>query len=964
MVIDKLMLDAYSIEVHHVLMFLREKSLVLVTDYVRAKSIVRETRRHPHLDKIVQLLESGRNLARSAFKAPDVNYTLIADCLLFDRRIIVPSTLQQSILNYLHAVHISINVDIELVANSCSECMKHSHDSPKLRNYDWERIHIDYAGPAAGKMLFIIVDAYSNWLEVKNTRSMTTTAILDEMSAIYGALLHIIPQLMDIQNHQMVKGALNAIPTKSDSLQQNLNEFIQQYRKAPYYRIFTCTAVIRAKYTCMLRSCPARRFANPRMDKWLPATILTRLGDLHYYEIVYFGKCFKRHEITAVKSRNTSAAIRNAFAVADCSVLHYVEEHFCELRLLWGVAAASSQDVYTFKKYPYPQNLSFGYVLAGRTGFDSRRVRFQIFASGNRAGRCRWSAVFLGDLPFLPPSHSGAAPYSPLFTHIGPEDLAISSTSFISSPYNEGAAVVWWSDYYPLTKATGFDSRGGHPDCCIRGNVAVVIGRVFSEYSHSVDAPSPPHFHLIGAYAHTSLLVRWHNLRTLRTPTKNTTTPTTNTTTPTTNTTNPTTNTTTPTTNTTTPTTTPPIQQQNTTTPTTITTTPTTNTTTPTTNTTTTKLAIVPRTASLIASDKSRRNICKPLYEHSPCCDESLKAGVAIARRYTIRQTDTTPELDGISHYILFSVHNTPTKSARQEYFKQIQDAGDCVKRLQHDSGRRRRKEVPRRDVEQRRARCLGYVARRDPNEPDTASGLKIQMKQTLISLHTPAKRWIPVRQSALRNLLSSRLCKNPLHRPAIGDEYAKQRADIEQRDAGRVVVSSSGHQREKLKHKWMCPIADSRLPETASGAMSKISADCEEGKARCLAKRGHARREVKVGGVERIEFATPVRPPADRICGGQRALASRRTAAWSYPPAICAAFTVHDWLAPNVPRLHAPAPCRVKAVHEQMSTSQFNLRKKSLLLQAYILRGTLIDTLPVKLVTMDGKVFPYLNAE
>ncbi|KAJ8877110.1 hypothetical protein PR048_021562 [Dryococelus australis] len=35
----------------------------------------------------------------------------------------------------------------------------------------------------------------------------------------------------------------------------------------------------------------------------------------------------------------------------------------------------------------------------------------RIFASGNRVGRCRWSAGFLGDLPFHPLFHSGAAPY-------------------------------------------------------------------------------------------------------------------------------------------------------------------------------------------------------------------------------------------------------------------------------------------------------------------------------------------------------------------------------------------------------------------------------------------------------------------------------------------------------------------------------------------------------------------------
>ncbi|KAJ8865755.1 hypothetical protein PR048_033276 [Dryococelus australis] len=38
----------------------------------------------------------------------------------------------------------------------------------------------------------------------------------------------------------------------------------------------------------------------------------------------------------------------------------------------------------------------------------------RIFARRNRAGRCRWSAGFLGDLPFTPPLHSSAAPSSPL----------------------------------------------------------------------------------------------------------------------------------------------------------------------------------------------------------------------------------------------------------------------------------------------------------------------------------------------------------------------------------------------------------------------------------------------------------------------------------------------------------------------------------------------------------------------
>ncbi|KAJ8894521.1 hypothetical protein PR048_007178 [Dryococelus australis] len=61
----------------------------------------------------------------------------------------------------------------------------------------------------------------------------------------------------------------------------------------------------------------------------------------------------------------------------------------------------------------------------GPTGFDSRRNRSRILACGNRAGRCRWSVGFLGDLPFPPPLQSSAAPYSPSFTLISSQDLDV-----------------------------------------------------------------------------------------------------------------------------------------------------------------------------------------------------------------------------------------------------------------------------------------------------------------------------------------------------------------------------------------------------------------------------------------------------------------------------------------------------------------------------------------------------------
>ncbi|KAJ8873631.1 hypothetical protein PR048_024453 [Dryococelus australis] len=48
------------------------------------------------------------------------------------------------------------------------------------------------------------------------------------------------------------------------------------------------------------------------------------------------------------------------------------------------------------------------------------------------------------------------------------------------------------------------------------------------------------------------------------------------------------------------------------------------------------------------------------------------------------------------------------------------------------------------------------------------------------------------------------------------------------------------------------------------------------------------------------------------------------------------------------------------KAVHDKVSTFEINLRKKSLPLPAYILKGTMSDVCPMMLVTMEGKVVPH----
>ncbi|KAJ8876005.1 hypothetical protein PR048_023913 [Dryococelus australis] len=81
-------------------------------------------------------------------------------------------------------------------------------------------------------------------------------------------------------------------------------------------------------------------------------------------------------------------------------------------------------------------------------------MRSRIFACGNHAGR--WSACFLGDLPFSPPLHIGTASYSPHLTLIGSQDLDLDvesrpnifTHSILTSfhPHFHSNIIIKWQD--------------------------------------------------------------------------------------------------------------------------------------------------------------------------------------------------------------------------------------------------------------------------------------------------------------------------------------------------------------------------------------------------------------------------------------------------------------------------------------------------------------------------------------
>ena len=105
-------------------------------------------------------------------------------------RVVVPTPGQATMLKLLHSSHNGvvnmkvlarpyiwwpgIDQQIENIAQHCGQCEENARQQTRapLRPWlfshkPWSRVHVDYAGPTEGKMILVVVDAYSKWIEAK-----------------------------------------------------------------------------------------------------------------------------------------------------------------------------------------------------------------------------------------------------------------------------------------------------------------------------------------------------------------------------------------------------------------------------------------------------------------------------------------------------------------------------------------------------------------------------------------------------------------------------------------------------------------------------------------------------------------------------------------------------------------------------------------------------------------------------
>ncbi|XP_055842522.1 uncharacterized protein K02A2.6-like [Episyrphus balteatus] len=77
----------------------------------------------------------------------------------------------------------NIDKDIERLVRSCEECAINRSKPPKapvhpwdLPQDNWERVHIDYAGPFQNHYFLACIDAKSKWAEIKVIKDIPTTS--------------------------------------------------------------------------------------------------------------------------------------------------------------------------------------------------------------------------------------------------------------------------------------------------------------------------------------------------------------------------------------------------------------------------------------------------------------------------------------------------------------------------------------------------------------------------------------------------------------------------------------------------------------------------------------------------------------------------------------------------------------------------------------------------------------------
>ena len=175
---------------------------------VSASQIAEATRKDPVLSTVSQYVSQGwpQAIPQQPELSPYFNkrteLSIFEGCLLWGARVIIPKPYQEAVLIQLHEGHQGIgrtkslarmyvwwpgiDRDVDRCVRQCATCQKSRPEPPEAPLHSWSwptrpwaRLHLDYAGPVEGKMVLVMIDAHSKWIEAVPTTTATSAAVIE-----------------------------------------------------------------------------------------------------------------------------------------------------------------------------------------------------------------------------------------------------------------------------------------------------------------------------------------------------------------------------------------------------------------------------------------------------------------------------------------------------------------------------------------------------------------------------------------------------------------------------------------------------------------------------------------------------------------------------------------------------------------------------------------------------------------
>uniref|UniRef100_A0AC34QC54 Reverse transcriptase n=1 Tax=Panagrolaimus sp. JU765 TaxID=591449 RepID=A0AC34QC54_9BILA len=191
---------------------------------LRWSEIEKFTKNDPILSKVLSWIREGfpgkvEKKWKTWWEKRD-EMTSFEGVVLFRDKPVIPEAMKNDVLQLLHSAHVGekrmlsiarqnfwmegLTTLVKNIAKSCEICNSCKKEKPsKTHPWEkpdefWDRIHIDYAGPFQNAMWLVVVDAYSNWIEVEKTAKSDTKSTIKLLRSMF--LKHGLPQTIVSDN--------------------------------------------------------------------------------------------------------------------------------------------------------------------------------------------------------------------------------------------------------------------------------------------------------------------------------------------------------------------------------------------------------------------------------------------------------------------------------------------------------------------------------------------------------------------------------------------------------------------------------------------------------------------------------------------------------------------------------------------------------------------------------------------